>query len=153
MKQRVWSTFRRLRYLGVAVMLCLGGCVERAVPALTPTIGPTPTFAPTAAPGSAEDKQAVKEVVRQFGDAVAGDDALVALLVLSPSAQRVVGSSDLNTFLGVAEPLRSLAIQAVRVEKDVAIVDVRADYADGAQPLQLRLVRIDGSWKIDSRNE
>ncbi len=153
MNRTVRTTPVKLRFLGLTVILCLGGCGERPVPALTPTMGPTPTLAPTAAPGSAEDQQAVKEIVRQFGEAVAGGDTLVALLVLSPSAQRVVGSSNLNSFLGRNERPRSLTAQNVHVERDVAIVNCAVDYAAGTQQLQLRLVRIDGSWKIDSHND
>lgn len=116
----------------------------------TPTI-PTPTLPPTTVPGSVADADAAAETVRQFGTAVTRGDEVVALLVLSPSAQQIVAASDLNRFLGRPERPRILTVGEVQLTGDVATVACVARYGDHEQPLRLQLVRLDGVWKIDTR--
>lgn len=120
---------------------------------ITPTSMPTATVPPTLIPGSDADRDAVADVVRQFGDAVAMDQELVALLTLSPSARRVAATSDLNRFLGRPEMLEALEVGSIRLVDDVAFVRCVAHYTTDDVDLQLRLVRLDGGWKIDGRVE
>ncbi|HEY0606860.1 MAG TPA: hypothetical protein VGD58_28330, partial [Herpetosiphonaceae bacterium] len=106
---------------------------------------------PTTVPGSVADADEVAETVRQFGAAVTRGDEVVALLVLSPSAQQIVAASDLNVFLGRPERPDVFTVQEVRLDGDVATVACLASYRDHEQPLRLQLVRLDGVWKIDAR--
>jgi hypothetical protein len=136
-------------------MLALSGCVEVSggVPVVTPSpeLLATPTLPATPQPGSAADERDAAATVRQFADAMSSDDELVALLLLSPSAQQVVSSSDLTALLGRPDYPRRIDVRAIRIERDIAIVTCEMAYGDGVQPLQLRLVRLDGQWKIDAR--
>lgn len=135
--------------------LALSGCVAAygEMPPVTPSpdLMPTPTSPPTAQPESAADEHDAVATVRQFADAVVANDELVALLLLSPSAQHVVASSDLMALLGRKERPHQIDVRTVRIEQDIAIVDCDVAYSDGVQPLSLRLVRLDGQWKIDAR--
>ena len=135
----------------ITLLLVLTGCGGRPALAPTPTLGPTPTLPPTVVPGSADDEREAASTVRQFGQAVTRGDTLVALLVLSPSAQRVVGAGDLETFLGRRERPRAFDVQQVRLMEDVATADCTVRYAAGPVTLQLRLIRLEGQWKIDAR--
>lgn len=122
------------------------------IPSATPSlVVPTPTLPPTTVPGSVADADEVAETVRQFGAAVTRGDEVVALLVLSPSAQQIVAASDLNQFLGRPERPRAFTVQDVQLDGDVATVACVAGYTDHAQRLHLQLVRLDGVWKIDAR--
>ena len=140
-----------------AVAFALTTCTPTADP--SPTVAettasplvPTPTLPPTTVPGSVADADEVAETVRQFGDAVTRDDEVVALLVLSPSAQQVVAASDLNEFLGRPERPRVLTVGEVQLTGDVATVACVATYSDQERRLRLQLVRLDGVWKIDTR--
>ncbi len=122
-----------------------------SVGTLTPL--PTPTFLPTVVPGTSADMREAKAVVEAFGEALVRNDEIVALLVLSPSAQKVVATSSLNVFLGQPEQPKQVTIQAVHLDKDVAVADLMVQYADGAIPVRLRLVRLDNQWRIDGRAE
>lgn len=124
-----------------------------AVEVLSPTPDPTPTPFPTVVPGSAADYEEATAVVQEFADALVRDDELVALLVLSPSAQQTVASSSLDRFLGRAEQPRDLDIGMVRLERDVATADCTVSYAGQTLPVRLRLVRLNGQWKIDARED
>lgn len=137
--------------------LTLATCTQTASPPIgmveataSPSM-PTPTLPPTTVPGSVADADEVAETVRQFGDAVTRGDEVVALLVLSPSAQQLVAASDLNEFLGRPERPRSLTVGDVQLTGDVATVACVATYRDQEQRLRLQLVRLDGVWKIDTR--
>lgn len=146
----------------VGALLIVQGCgqlmsgASEPMPAVlvnTPTSVPTATVPPTPIPGSAADREDLAVVVRQFGDAVAMDQELVALLTLSPSARRVAAASGLNRFLGRPAMLESLEVGTIRLDDDVAFVRCIAHYANDDVELQLRLVRLDGGWKIDGRVE
>ncbi len=139
--------------LAVALgLLVLASCSYEAAPLPTPTFQPTATLPPTVVPGSAADEKEVANTVRQFGQAVVHGDTIVALLVLSPSAQRVVAASDLQGFLGRGERPRAIELRDVHLDRDVARADCALWDSSGEHPLRLRLVRIDGQWKIDARN-
>lgn len=137
------------------LMLSLGGCAQvySSAPTLSPSpeLMPTPTPPPTAQPESAADKHDAIATVRQFADAITANDELVALLLLSPSAQQVVASSDLSALLGRRERPRQIDVRTVRIDRDIAFVNCDVAYSDGVEPLLLRLVRLDGQWKVDAR--
>lgn len=144
--------------VGVLLLaLALVTCTQTAAPptgmgeaTTSPTV-PTPTLPPTTVPGSVADADEAAETVRQFGTAVTRGDEVVALLVLSPSAQQIVAASDLNQFLGRPERPRLFIVQDVQLNGDVATVACVARYGDHEQRLRLQLVRLDGVWKIDAR--
>lgn len=139
-----------MRYLiGIILGLTLAGCRDYPAPAPTPTVAPLPTLPATVAPGSEEDEREVVSTVQQFGEAVTRGDTLVAVLLLSPSAQRVVAASNLETFLGRRERPRALEVTRVQLTEDVATATCAVRYAAGAFSIQLRLVRLEGRWKID----
>jgi|GEM_PF-5135133 len=117
----------------------------------TPTPLPTPTLAPTVVPGTTADEQAAMAVVQQFAEALTRDDEIVALLMLSPSAQQIVASSDLHSFMGGTERPSSLKIQSLALDRDVAIASGVAHYPHEVVAIRIRLVRLDGQWKIDAR--
>ena len=106
---------------------------------------------PTIVPGSSDDEQEVADTVRQFGLAIAQDQELVALLVLSPSAQRVVAASNLRIFLGKDARPQWLSVRKVHLDADIAIADCMIGYEAEEESLQLRLVRLEGQWRIDTR--
>jgi len=137
------------------IVLALSACGvargARSIAAPSPERIATPTLPPTALPGSAADERDAAATVRQFGEAVSHNDELVALLLLSPSAQHVVSSNDLVGLLGRTERPRQINVRGIRIERDIAIVTCDAAYSDGVQPLSLRLVRLDGQWKVDAR--
>ena len=134
----------------VALVLVLAGCDSRAALAPRPTVHVTAAPLPTVVPGSTEDERDVAGIVRQFGKAVAEGDTLVAILVLSPSAQRVVAAGDLETFLGRRERPRELVLERLRLDDDVATAECVMRYASGDVAIRLRLVRLEGHWKIDA---
>ena len=141
-----------MRYLPVIILvLMLAGCGGQPAMTPTPTFAPTPTLLPTVVPGSGEDERDVANIIEQFGQAVVRGDTLVALLVLTPSAQRVVAAGDIETFLGRRERPRALEVERVRLTEDIATADCAVRYAAGDVSIQLRLVRLDGQWKIDAR--
>lgn len=117
----------------------------------TPTPLPTPTMPPTTVPGTSADMRDATAVVTQFAEAVVRNDEIVALLVLSPSAQKVVSGSNLNEFLGRAEQPRQVNVRAVQLDDDVATVDCVLQYGVGETMVQLHLVRLDGQWRINGR--
>ncbi len=127
------------------------GAAQAAVTLATATPLPTPTMPPTALPGTSADLREARAVAEQFGDAVAHDDELVALLSLSPKAQKVVADSGLNLFLGQADRPTVIQVQGVRIDGDVAMVQYIVHYASGDKLLQLRLVRLAGQWRVDGR--
>jgi hypothetical protein len=139
--------------LAAVMLLALAACGYVATPMPTPTFQPTATIPPTAAPGSAADEREVADTVRQFAQAVVRGETIVALVVLSPSAQRVVASSDLQQFLGRTERPRTIQLRDVQLDEDVARADCAIWDSSGEHSIQLRLVRIDGEWKIDARND
>lgn len=120
-------------------------------PVGTPTPHPTPTLPPTAVPGTAADITAATAVVEQFAEAVVRNDEIVALLVLSPSAQKVVAATNLHTFLGRAEQPSQVTVRSVRLNDDVATADCLLQYAATDRSVQLRLVRLEGQWRVDGR--
>jgi hypothetical protein len=148
---------RSSRCIGAVLLLALAGCTNTATPqaaadpSLTPTPVATPTTPPTTVPGSIADEQQVANTVRQFASAVTQGDDTVALLVLTPSAQRLVAASDLDTFLGEAELPREFTVRAVRLNGNVAIAECDVRTGGDVRPLQLQLVRLEGVWKIDAR--
>lgn len=141
-----------MRYLcAIILALTFTSCGGQPPRNPTPTLAPLPTPPPTTAPGSVEDQREVVSTVQQFGKAVTRGDTLVALLVLSPSAQRVVSAGNLETFLGRRERPRALELKQVRLTGDIATVDCAVRYAAGVWAIKLRLIRFDGQWKIDAR--
>ncbi|MDP9311653.1 MAG: hypothetical protein M3R24_12365 [Chloroflexota bacterium] len=120
-----------------------------SVGTLTPL--PTATFPPTVVPGTSADMREVKAVVEEFGEALVRNDEIVALLVLSPSAQKVVAASSLNVFLGRPEQPKQVMIRAVHLDDDVAVADLTVQYVEAELPVRLRLVRLDNQWRIDGR--
>ncbi len=120
-------------------------------PVSTPTPLSTPTMPPTTVPGTGADMREVNAVVTQFVEAVVRNDEIVALLMLSPSAQKVVSASNLNVFLGRTERPGQIKVRSVRLENDLATADCTIQYAAGESVVQLRLVRLDGQWRIDGR--
>lgn len=153
-----------MRYgpLLVLVLAIVSGCASSqpgveiassmlASPDATLTPLPTPTLPPTVIPGTSADLGEAQAVVEQFSEAVVHNDEIVALLALSPSAQKVVAASSLNVFLGRPEPPEQVTIGAVHLDADVAVVDLTVRYAAVETPIRLRLVRLDGQWRIDGR--
>ncbi len=118
---------------------------------LTPL--PTPTLPPTVIPGTSADMREAQAVVEQFSEALVRNDEIVALLVLSPSAQKLVAASSLNIFLGRPEQPEQVRIRAVHLDDDVAVADLMVQYAAADTPIRLRLVRLDGQWRIDGRTQ
>lgn len=154
--------YTSLRLLISAVMLfMMGACTpsEQGQPSVaantmeatsTVIVHPTSTMPPTIVPGSSKDSQEATIVVQQFGDAVARGDTIVALLSMSPTAQRLVAAGDLDSFLGRHERLHRLVVRTIRLKKDVALADCLVRYESGETTLLLRLVRLDGAWRIDA---
>lgn len=126
-----------------------GAAISASSPEGTPTPLPTPTTLPTAVPGTNADIRDATAVVQQFTEAVVRNDEIVALLVLSPSARKVVAASDLAVFLGRAEQPTQVTVRAVHLDSDVATADCVFHYEAGEQVVQLRLVRLDGQWRVD----
>lgn len=128
-----------------------------ADPQATPTpeaivaVAPMPTLPPTTVRGSNMDERDAAETVRQFGSAVTRGDEVVALLVLSPSAQQIVAASNLYVFLGNPARPDAFTIGAVQLDDDVAVVECTLQYAGSTHALRLQLVRLEGVWKIDAR--
>lgn len=152
-------TGARLNWWGVLVVMlaALTGCLETPGPqaALEPTATattvPTPTLPPTPVPGSTADERDAANTARQFGAAVTRGDHVVALLVLSPSAQQVVAAGDASALLGTPEPPEAFEVRSVQLTGDVATAECRVRYRDTERTVRLRLVRLDGVWKIDAR--
>lgn len=117
----------------------------------TMTPVPTPTLPPTAVPGTSADRAEVQAVVAQFGAALVDEDELVALLVLSPSAQKVVAATSLPGFLGQPAHPTQATVGTVQLQADVARADLELHYPAGATIVRLQLVRLDGQWRIDAR--
>lgn len=153
------TTWRGRWQLGILLVLSLAltNCTQTAAPPVSVGAAPTlpvvqtPTLPPTTVPGSIADADKVAETVRQFGASVSRGDEVVALLVLSPSAQQIVAASDLNAFLGRPERPHAFTVQDVQLDGDVATVECVAGYSDHVQRLRLQLVRLEGVWKIDAR--
>ncbi len=142
---------------GLLLVVVLASCATadgpQAMPMTraTPTLAPNPTLAPTTVPGSPADKRTVTDTVWQFGRAVTRGDTVVALLVLSPSAQHIVAVSDLDAFLGTQEHPRLFTVHDVRLDGDVAVAECSAGTPNHEQTLRLQLVRLGGVWKVDAR--
>ena len=146
--------------LGILILLACGCTPLRPVATETPpettasatvTPVPTPTLMPTVVPGTSADRAEAQAVVAQFGAALVDEDELVALLVLSPSAQKVVAATSLNGFLGQpARPMQT-TVGTVQLQDDVALADLELQYPTGATIVRLQLVRLDGQWRIDGR--
>jgi hypothetical protein len=143
---------RRL-WLGLCtiVLASCGPQVADLSPA-TPTArsGPTPTIPATIVPGTIADERAVRATIEQFGTALARGDEVVALLVLSPSAQQIAATEDVYAVIDQAEQPRSIDVHAVQIKQTVALADCTIRYPDRAVPVTLQLVRLDGTWKIDA---
>lgn len=127
---------RPVRYLALALaLLILAGCGEQ---------GPTP-------------EEQVRATVTEFGRATAAKDyATLCERILAPSLVEEVESIGLpceralRRGLGAVEDPR-LTIGRVEVREDQATAEVRTSAA-GEEPSQdtLRLVNLDGAWKISS---
>ena len=127
---------RPVRYLALALaLLILAGCGEQ---------GPTP-------------EEQVRATVTEFGRATAAKDyATLCERILAPSLVEEVESIGLpcaralRRGLGAVEDPR-LTIGRVEVREDQATAEVRTSAA-GEEPSQdtLRLVNLDGAWRISS---
>lgn len=122
-----------------------------ATPDGTPTPQPTATLPPTAVPGTGADRREAAAVVAQFGDALVHGDELVALLVLSPSAQKVVAATSLEGLLGRPARPQDVTVGTIQLQDDVALADLVLRYPTGETLVRLQLVRLDGQWRIDGR--
>lgn len=153
---------RHLRSIGCAGSLLLlliitNGCIDPAASSAPPVSvtasapAPTPTLPPTAVPGSDADSREVEHTVAQFGTALVRGDDLVAVLVLSPSAQQTVASGNLRSFLGIDTPPQQFSVDMIQLQGDMATVETTLVSGGVSQQILLRLVRLDGVWKIDSR--
>lgn len=147
---QVWRVVAFL-LAGAALVSCFDPAPPPATPVGAPTPAPTATLPPTSVPGSLADQRDVTETVRQFGAAVIRADQVVALLVLSPSAQQVVAASTLNDFLGRGETPDGFVVRAVQLQGDVAVAECGVRYDEAEQTLRLQLVRLEGVWKIDAQ--
>lgn len=119
----------------------------------TATVVPTPTVLPTVVLDSPDDQADATAVMRQFSEAVTQQNEVVALLMLSPSAQQVAASSDLHAFLGLPAGPVSLEVGMIRLDRGVATAECVLRAGDAQQIIRLRLVRLDGNWKIDGRDD
>lgn len=146
---RIWCAIALL-LAGVALVGCLDLAAQAPTRA-TATAAPTPTLPPTSVPGSAADERDVINTVRQFGAAVIRADEVVALLVLSPSAQQIVAAGTLNEFLGQPETPDAFAVRTVQLQGDVAVALCTVRYGDREHQQRLQLVRLEGVWKIDAQ--
>jgi hypothetical protein len=127
---------RRVRYLAPALaLLALAGCGEQ---------GPTP-------------EQQVRAAVAEFGRATAAKDyRTLCEQLLAPDLVDDVTSIGLPCETALERGLRDvreprLTIGRVRVEGDRASAVIRTA-ATGQEPSEdtLRLVKVDGTWKISS---
>ena len=127
---------RRVRYLAPALaLLVLAGCGEQ---------GPTP-------------EEQVRSTVTDFGRATAAKDyQALCDRILAPSLVEEVESIGLPCEVALRQGLGDvreprLTIGRIVVREDEATAEVRTS-ASGEEPSQdtLRLVNLDGTWKISS---
>ena len=127
---------RRVRYLAPALaLLVLAGCGEQ---------GPTP-------------EEQVRSTVTEFGRATAAKDyQALCDRILAPSLVEDVESIGLPCEVALRQGLGDvreprLTIGRIVVREDEATAEVRTS-ASGEEPSQdtLRLVNLDGTWKISS---
>lgn len=127
---------RRVRYLAPALaLLVLAGCGEQ---------GPTP-------------EEQVRSTVTDFGRATAAKDyQALCDRILAPSLVEDVESIGLPCEVALRQGLGDvreprLTIGRIVVREDEATAEVRTS-ASGEEPSQdtLRLVNLDGTWKISS---
>jgi len=115
----------------------------------TPTPLPTSTSEPTVVPESAADEQDVQQTVRQFAEAIAHNDEVVLLLTLSPGAQQTAAADDLPAVFGWSDIPSAVELQQIELDGDLAVASGIARFGQRVEPLRLRLLRLDGTWKID----
>ena len=127
---------RRVRYLAPAlVLLVLAGCGEQ---------GPTP-------------EEQVRSTVTEFGRATAAKDyQALCDRILAPSLVEDVESIGLPCEVALRQGLGDvreprLTIGRIVVREDEATAEIRTS-ASGEEPSRdtLRLVNLDGTWKISS---
>lgn len=151
---------------GAVLLVLLSACQEQEAPHVgltnsdspvtvvqTATVLPTPTVLPTVVLDSPDDQADATAVMRQFSEAVSQQNEVVALLMLSPSAQQVAASSDLHAFLGLPAGPVALEVGLIRLDRGVATAECVLRAGDAQQIIRLRLVRLDGQWKIDGRDD
>ena len=108
-----------------------------------------PTIEATLIPGSAADAESAVEVVQNFEEAITERNELVALLLLTPQAQKRVAASDLTAFVPPAWRNDVMSGCRAILEQDRATVSCEWS-SQGSPPwLRVSLLRLNGAWKID----
>ncbi len=103
----------------------------------------------TTVPGSAEDMRATVDTLQQFREALQQKNEIVALLLLTPSAQQWVAAHDLQQFAQQHWWTAAIADCRSHISADSAEVVCVWRGPPRRSEVAAALVRLNDQWKID----